>query len=385
MRKRELRGHFLPIRAKNGVEQRNISGTEGSHPAAKEGDMDEIPKWGASAFVATARRRLRTRELGVAVFKHVNFILLGPAGVGKSSLIHTLWRAVSGSSKSDPGLLERLAVGWTAGEAEMREKEEPRPGGLRARHGTTTLAAYALQSRLVEDGVRTSIFAQDSKGQQFYDEDERSFAERLVSGILKNGSSADRESMYFWAIVAKVGLGRFVKTTALAHSPHAVVFVFDMTLRSFQRALNGNDAALVDCYRQVAKHAQSQGLTLFAVLTHVDVYELQVQKETRVDTSSSSSPFDENDHDAERRIGEAVKNDVDAMRYKLATAIGDDLLPAANVFPIVNYNVNFNSRDDAVELAALEFLTAVFDAAESFLANRAVQHHVNSQKSCLVS
>mmetsp|Transcript_4066 Transcript_4066/g.12647 ORF Transcript_4066/g.12647 Transcript_4066/m.12647 type:complete len:368 (-) Transcript_4066:2612-3715(-) len=351
--------------------------------------MEEVPQWGAGAFAATARRRLRTRELPPAIaIRHVNFLLLGPAGVGKSSLVHTAWRALSGSGKSDPGLLERLQVGWTADEAVRRKNEGEtgtmKPGGLRARHGTTALTAYALQSRLAEKDVRTSFFAQDSKGQQFYDVEETSFAEKLVAGILKNGSSVDRESVYFWAIAAKVGLGRFVKTTALAHSPHAVVLVFDMTLRSFQRAVRGADAALLDCYRQVARHAKALGLTVFAVLTHVDVYERQVEAASRVE-KSESGPSDEkvfeeeeapatekklDDNTSERRVGEIVADDVNDFRTKLAKALGEDLVPAANVFPIVNYNVDANDRDDALELAALEFLKAVFDAAEAHLTSK---------------
>mmetsp|Transcript_27156 Transcript_27156/g.87749 ORF Transcript_27156/g.87749 Transcript_27156/m.87749 type:complete len:356 (+) Transcript_27156:26-1093(+) len=335
-------------------------------------------QWGASTFVSTARRRLRCRELGSSIpLKHINFLLLGPAGVGKSSLVHTAWRALSGSRKSDPGLLERLQVGWTAAEAEEKATAsetpttpKPKPGGLRAKHGTTALRAYALQSRLAEKTVKTSVFAQDSKGQQFYDDDERSFAEKLVSGILKNGSSAERESVYFWAVAARLGLGRFVKTAAIAHSPHAVVLVFDVTLRSFRRAIDGNDDALADCYRRVADHATTLGLTLFAVLTHIDVYEKKKKSiQGQADDDEKHDDETTTRQQQERRVGEAVAADLDDFRHKLSHTIGDHILPPTNVFPIVNYNVDANDKDDAVELAALDFLTT-----------KSLQHHVSSSQ-----
>lgn len=126
-----------------------------------------------------------------------------------------MWRALSGAARTDPGLLEQLQcaparysttnvpkpdpnqtlcaffkapnvtnrLGWSLDDAAARCVEGAaadcarKGGGLRARHGTSALASYALQRR---EGQRCGIYAQDTKGQQFFDDAERSFAERAV-------------------------------------------------------------------------------------------------------------------------------------------------------------------------------------------------------------
>jgi len=317
---------------------------------------DEELTWGAASFCTVKRRRLREKRLhSVIPIHHINFCLIGPTGTGKSSLIHTCWRALSGSSVSDPGLLERLRLAWSA---QNNQEIGNKNGGLRAKHGTTELTSYALQT--TSSPAWTSIFVQDTKGQQFFDEEETSFVQRVVHGYMRAGSTAEKQAMYFWAMLARAGLGGLVKRAKLAHSPHAIVLVFDLTLRSFQRAIKGQDNSLLDCYRQVANTAKELGLPIFAVLTHVDVYELTVN-------DSAKLTHQEKDSQEERRIGEDVAHDIQTFGRQLATAIGQDLLPADRIFPITNYHASANNRNDAIELAALDFLSAVVDAAEVHL------------------
>lgn len=317
-------------------------------------NLDDLPEWGAASLVTSKRRRLRTRELPPTVaLAHVNFLVLGPAGVGKSSLVHTTWRALTGSATSDPELLNRLGLS-------LNESK------LRAKHGTTSLSSYALQ-RSSETGC--GIHVQDTKGHQFFDDAERAFAERLVHGHVKDGSTLERESLYFWALVSRAGLGRFVRHAELASAPHALVLVFDVTLRSFAKLLDEPENSVqLACYRKVARHARDRGLATFVVLTHVDVYEKNVA-------------FGETKDEAPRRVGEAAADTLLALRTRLALAFADHLVPTNRIFPIANYNAAANDHDDTVELAALELLEAVVDAAEAHLV------HQCSKKDdmCLVS
>ena len=194
--------------------------------------FDGACTWSAGTFCSDARRRLRQKEPCLQSVQQYNMLLLGPAGVGKSSLVHTCWRAVN-NKPSDATLLERLRLGWsTNGWSTNDDKATSavRSGGLRARHGTTALASYALQTKGKE--AKCGIFAQDTKGQQFFDEAEANFATKAVEGHLRQGSTQERESLHYWTLVAKIGLGRFVKRAELTTSPHAVVLVFDATLRS---------------------------------------------------------------------------------------------------------------------------------------------------------
>lgn len=291
--------------------------------------LDAAPEWGAPAFVAHKRRRLRTRELPQSVpVRHVNFLILGPAGVGKSSLILTAHRALSGTTSADGDLQAKLQVDWGQGEALSREAGIVKPGGLRARHGTTSLAHYTLQRRPT---ARLGLIVQDTKGHQFYDESERSFAQRLVDGELRSGSTQDRESFYFWALISRAGMGRLVKRAELATSPHAVVLAFDVTLRSFVKAVaDASKSEQIACYRKIAQHAREHGLATFVVLTHVDVYE--AQRASRRD-------------DAESLVGESVSDCMKALAADISNAFGDDLLPAHRVFPITNYHAAASAQN----------------------------------------
>jgi hypothetical protein len=114
-------------------------------------------------------------------------------GAGKSSLIYTWWRALSGGveSKADffarrahASLLQRLSVGWSL-EDEMDEqrgsKTQPSPLQTQARHGTTSFNAFEIHSNDVATGS-VGIVLHDSKGQNFYTQQEVTLAEQLLEG-----------------------------------------------------------------------------------------------------------------------------------------------------------------------------------------------------------
>ena len=374
-------------------------GEAGEAREAREADDAGVPgeatRWGAETFCASARRRLRTRCLRPECRQeHVNFLLLGPAGVGKSSLIHTCWRALRPreSCENCDTLLAELQLGWSLDDAARQRREATggarKDGGLKAKHGTTRFNSYAVQRRKGDGDEATAvasgapsddaellfgagdcgIYAQDTKGHQFFDEREHAFAKKLVDGCLKQGSTQERASLHYWALLSKVGLGSLFRKTEVAHCPSVVVLVFDVTLRSFAKMLKArDDDPQLDCYREIAAHARAQGLSCLAVLTHVDVLERRKEDDDDADDAgradATASP---------RRVGEGLDGDLGVLKRDLAAALGADrtgapLLPADHVYALVNYHVHKNDPDATVDLAALEFLAAMVDHGEAFL------------------
>ncbi|CAN0105209.1 unnamed protein product, partial [Hapterophycus canaliculatus] len=154
-----------------------------------------------------------------------------PQGSGKSSLVYTWWRALSGSvtGKEDfladnvhDSFLERLRVGWNAKEGEegrkrahqqqqQRRTQHPalasgassaapptaRDGGAlmsaAPRHGTQGLDAFQLQAPDPYRGC-TGITVHDTKGQQFFTEEEERFAEHMLQGKVEEGSAIDKQN-----------------------------------------------------------------------------------------------------------------------------------------------------------------------------------------------
>ncbi|CAM9937523.1 unnamed protein product, partial [Discosporangium mesarthrocarpum] len=110
--------------------------------AAEEDSKASIETWGPEAFARRLRTKLHNIKAPIppwldqqarptpsapGIPKRINIILLGPTGSGKSSLIYTWWRAMSGSvsrkqeflsARFHKSLLHRLRVGWGMEDAE---------------------------------------------------------------------------------------------------------------------------------------------------------------------------------------------------------------------------------------------------------------------------
>eukprot|EP00611_Tribonema_gayanum_P001492 TRINITY_DN1109_c0_g1_i3.p1 TRINITY_DN1109_c0_g1~~TRINITY_DN1109_c0_g1_i3.p1 ORF type:complete len:295 (-),score=59.50 TRINITY_DN1109_c0_g1_i3:1073-1957(-) len=257
-----------------------------------------LESWGGDAFTRRARSRLHAvrapAHTGSWNGSHANILLLGPTGSGKSSLIYTWWRALSGdkgfeATAAHADLMGKLNLGWELGD--VADSDDPKathvapPSILEAaaRHGTTRLEAFELRPA-GPSGV-AGIAVHDTKGQQFFTHEEERFAEHLLEGKLLPGSTAESRNYRYWFMLGQFGIGPI---SSLASAPHAVVLVFDVTLRSFEAMLrtcgcdtaNGSGQqpqqqppALVRCYRSVLRRARQYGLEVFAALTHVDAYE----------------------------------------------------------------------------------------------------------------
>jgi len=357
-----------------------------------------VQKWGANAFALSILQRIATRQifqdhgtrakLGRDWSKlpsSWNIIIFGPAGAGKSSLVYTWWRALHSHVPEDQltarnfaqsALLKKLEVGWSAADAEQAvlQTDEADSGAkktkqnLRAKHGTKSLLTFPIQQPSFAAG---GITIQDTKGQAFFDEKEQRHTDLLLQGKLTEGSSIEQENYRYWFTLGNMGL--FVKTS-LETSPHVVVLVFDASLRSVKKMAEGKEGgSQLECYRKVISQAQKQGLEVFVALTHLDQLE-------------EGSP-----RAKQGRIGEAALEKVLDFRKKLSLALtisdkesvksGTSChVPEENVFVIENYRKDNFVQNASIDLAALELLESLVDAADCY-----VGENCPMPKHCLIS
>ena len=287
-----------------------------------------------------------------------NLLVLGTTGAGKSSLIYTWWRALQAQDilpEDHNGVLAELSVGWSVIEpGENSASNAPTRKLLRAHHGTKGLRVFELLSAR-PDGA--GICVHDTKGQQFYDSRESKHASSLIRGVAMEGSNQEHENLRYWLKIGNLGL--FQKRT-LADTPHVVVLVFDITLRSLQKMVRAGGQSPASSphlmvYNNVVRQARLEGLEVFVALTHMDALEAAQSDDAR---------------DRETRVGETVSTVVADLKVALSEAL-DNQVPPENINLIENYRVDKHGEDPRVELAALELLEALVSSGESFIAARA--------------
>eukprot|EP00611_Tribonema_gayanum_P001490 TRINITY_DN1109_c0_g1_i1.p1 TRINITY_DN1109_c0_g1~~TRINITY_DN1109_c0_g1_i1.p1 ORF type:complete len:401 (-),score=79.17 TRINITY_DN1109_c0_g1_i1:244-1446(-) len=375
-----------------------------------------LESWGGDAFTRRARSRLHAvrapAHTGSWNGSHANILLLGPTGSGKSSLIYTWWRALSGdkgfeATAAHADLMGKLNLGWELGD--VADSDDPKathvapPSILEAaaRHGTTRLEAFELRPA-GPSGV-AGIAVHDTKGQQFFTHEEERFAEHLLEGKLLPGSTAESRNYRYWFMLGQFGIGPI---SSLASAPHAVVLVFDVTLRSFEAMLrtcgcdtaNGSGQqpqqqppALVRCYRSVLRRARQYGLEVFAALTHVDAYEPDEELDSDSD-SDASTPKHVQDNGPPPMTFNRDRDMpalIERWQHELCRALcgshnppksGPGYLVPQHVFAMENYRASKSARDTGIDLAALEFLESVVAAGHTFISSRC-----NQPAGCIVS
>eukprot|EP00904_Undaria_pinnatifida_P014066 jgi/Undpi1/9790/HiC_scaffold_27.g12245.m1 len=418
--------------------------------AAEKDSKAAVETWGPEAFA----RRIRTKihnfgaplppweDKGVrptpaarGIPKSINVILLGPTGSGKSSLIYTWWRALSGSvtgkeeflaENVHDSFLQRLRVGWNAKDGqENRRRAQPatssspppssssspsRTGnhslagggeagsGLRGResmmsaaprHGTTGLDAFQLQAPDPNRGS-AGITVHDTKGQQFFTQEEERFAEQMLQGKVKEGSAVDSQNFKYWFMLGSFG---FFSTASLAAAPHVVVLVFDVTLRSFQQMLRERAAnELCMCYRKIVRRAAKQGHEVFAVLTHIDAYAPDGDSDEDEQSEEHSGESSGENSAGKPSAGGAsgFDRDVDMpgiislWREQVSQVLGADEkapLPKDNVFAVQNYHQESSAQDPVLDLASLECLESVIMAGQRYVDERYQQQ----QEGCVIA
>mmetsp|Transcript_10862 Transcript_10862/g.16537 ORF Transcript_10862/g.16537 Transcript_10862/m.16537 type:complete len:392 (-) Transcript_10862:237-1412(-) len=343
---------------------------------------DEV--WGAKMFLQSIRSRLNKKKVFESLEMRANYpdrdfqklpdgwniALLGPTGAGKSSLVYTLWRAINGIDADDEEAVlkvESLQVGWSAteepGEATSKSKGKPK-----AKHGTRALSSVIVQEACSEC---SQIRVQDTKGQQFFDDKEASYADALVGGVLKDGSTVEEQNLRYWITIGSLG---FFESSAIDSAPHVILLVFDASLKSLNKVLNvdfsdaewENKVPQLACYHRVLDKARERDLDVFVCLTHIDVYERQ-----RGVVEGGE----------ETRVGEAVQEELDDLMEKLSKSLshGDRNLPMSHIFVVENYRSGKNSSDARIDLAATELLDALVESADDYIG-----FHCPKKSSCVI-
>jgi len=389
-------GTFLSSYSKMQKGNDDLSGIyEAVENAAKVDQAKSVETWGPAAFCRRLRTKLHTtqmkiplRDRGLASApQSLNIILFGPAGAGKSSLIYTWWRALSGSSFQNDGsessdkdtffahyahhsLLQRLALGWTVEEAKENYKHVTGDNlAALPKHGTSFFNAINLTP---SSETTCGIAVHDTKGQTFYTPAEEKMAEALLEGKLLPGSTEEKKMYRYWFMLGSFG---FFTSASLANSPHVLVLVFDMTLRSFRNILldfqDGADNELLCLYRKIIHRAASQGQKCFVALTHVDKFEL-TEDDTYIE-----------DVDLKTYTREAdLRRVVDQLKLKLSAALsfGASPIPVEHILALENYRKDKYIQDPVLDLSVLEFLDSVVEDA-----NRFVSEHYRPAGFCIIS
>mmetsp|Transcript_27384 Transcript_27384/g.35566 ORF Transcript_27384/g.35566 Transcript_27384/m.35566 type:complete len:416 (-) Transcript_27384:234-1481(-) len=396
-----------PVGNKQDINIGNSEDLKGIHDAIKnaaEVDQNQtIETWGPGAFCRRLRTKLHTTQLQIDPAhwrkpnapRSLNILLLGPAGAGKSSLIYTWWRALSGSSFQDSSqaqelpnnrgakklppkegpwkeqedkdsffahyahhsLLQRLALGWTVDEA--RQNYQHVTGDNLAampRHGTSCFNAIHLTP--VTDSS-CGIAVHDTKGQSFFTPAEEKMAEALLKGKLLPGSTEEKKMYRYWFMVGSFGL---FSVSNLSSCPHVVVLVFDITLRSFGNMLldfeEGEENELNTLYKQVIQRATKQGQQSFVALTHVDKFEPNSEDDLFLDV-------DFNDYNRERDLQKIIDNIKDRLSAALSTETAG--ITQERIFAVENYRKEKYIQDPMLDLSVLEFLENVVVSANYYV------------------
>jgi GTPase SAR1 family protein len=335
-------------------------------------EEEEESFWGAAAFSKALRSRLWSRNMAEGketLPKGVdwgqlpsswNVLVLGPAGAGKSSLLFTWWRALHDSPAVEEthAVLAQLNLGWNLSDAK-RPVESQGGRGLRSRHGTTGLRILDMFPPR-GGGGGAGLCIHDTKGQQFFDSKERNHTGSLLKGVALEGSNQEKENLRYWFSVGSMG---FFEQRSLSTSPHAVVLVFNILLRSLQKMVSSADSSKemspqLELYCGVIQQARREGLEVFICLTHLDVFEER-------EAASAASP----QTSEETRVGEAVQPLLNDLAQKLSRALsrGGADVPSNRIYVVENYRATKNDADARVELAALELLETLIDSADAHL------------------
>mmetsp|Transcript_6825 Transcript_6825/g.19777 ORF Transcript_6825/g.19777 Transcript_6825/m.19777 type:complete len:213 (-) Transcript_6825:229-867(-) len=200
----------------------------------------------------------------------------------------------------------------------------------------------------------------------------------MLEGKVLPGSTPDEVHWRYWISIGQFGL--FV-TTNLASAPHALVLVFDATLRSFHSVLADAKAGEVEdnelavCYRKVVARAFAEGQPIFAVLTHVD--QLQVRDDDEEGNGDEEGEDEEDEEDDELdELEELVVGSrhevLERFKELLSSAltVGATGFPPQHIYCIENYRRDRFGQDAEVDFRALEALDAAVAGANDYIKRR---------------
>jgi hypothetical protein len=383
----------------------------------------EETTWGARMFLQSIRGRLNSRHVGDSndlrhevdpnefhndrFPKTWNILLLGPKDSGKSSVIYTFWRAIhevtANTTADDMPCampIERLCINWNfmdfignTIELDIEGMEDPKedPVGSEAFHGTQHLTITPIRNASAEcDGINMM----DAPGLQTFSHEEIEFCRSMIDGLAADGTTlgANSHGRGSWT----GGIYPFHPAQP-ASGPHVVLLVFDMSSISFQQLILTDVYAsdewiekvpqLTGCHR-IIDSATSRGLQVFICLTHLDIYR-KIEREKLEKQGLEKLPHEDGIHitedlklpgpvehlfltddaDGEGRLGESILVHIKGIYLQLSQCLsyGGRDVPPDRMFVLENYRNSKRRPEPRVDLAAVEAIEGILDAADIYL------------------
>jgi energy-coupling factor transporter ATP-binding protein EcfA2 len=278
---------------------------------------------------------------------HINLLLFGPSGSGKSSLIRTFYLALHNISQLPSDVSQKIVVKGT-------DRNE----------GTTRFSSIVLKpesQERPEKGERptSGVLVHDTRGQIWMDSKEAAQLGMVLLGKVKDMSLVEqRNHRYaymlweFWRKDHELFPEEILKSrSGLGEKPHCLLFVFDGSLEEIP---NGPEE--VQFYRDIFQLARDRGYFYpQVVLTRVD------KVEEIVDRSSE---------EGEQRMRELLDLKIESVVMKLG-------IPRSSVHFIENYHEGSRRQDLEVDFHALRLLHEAVQQSDSYL-----QSQLREKKSC---
>ncbi|CAE7467013.1 unnamed protein product [Symbiodinium natans] len=279
---------------------------------------------------------------------HVDILIFGPSGSGKSSLIRTFYMALHKSQQVPADFADRIIVKDTA----MNE------GTLKY------ISAVIKPAKLDHRGniISSSILCHDTRGQIWMDEREQKQLSVIMDGNVKDDSMVQQRNYRyarllweFWKRDSELFPPEILANKRSVHTqPHAVLFVFD---GSMEEIPDGEEETRF--YREIIQMCREKGYNNpQVVLTRIDRVEESITKAGNQGASSIA--------DREMKLRQVLDKKIEDVCMKLD-------VPRTAVHFIENYHsgvigLEQEVRNISVDFHALKILSQCCSHADAFIA-----------------
>ena len=267
---------------------------------------------------------------------HINLLLFGPSGSGKSSLLRTFYRSFHNTKTLPDEIHHKLVVKGTS-----------------HNEGTTLYTTVVIKQ---ESATEHGIKVHDTRGQIWMDIKEKEQADLILQGKVRDQARVEqRNHRYayllweFWKKDTQLFPTEILKNNpGLTDKPHCLLFVFDGSLEDIP---NGEEET--EFYHQILQMARNKGYFYpQIVLTHIDKVEAKVREE--------------------EKLREVLDTKIEGVVMKLG-------IPRSSVHFVENYHDSQWESDLSVDFHSLRLLHESTQQGEAYL-----QSQLREKSSCSI-
>eukprot|EP00743_Colponemidia_sp_Colp-15_P001379 GILK01001513.1.p1 GENE.GILK01001513.1~~GILK01001513.1.p1 ORF type:complete len:393 (-),score=67.46 GILK01001513.1:171-1289(-) len=288
---------------------------------------------------------------------HVDLLIFGPAGSGKSSLIRTFYRALHNTATIPEEILSKIIVKETdQNEGTLLYTSVP----LKE---STTRRADVISGEMY--GGTSAIRVHDTRGQIWMDSKELKQLEFIIQGRVKDMSRVEQRNYRyarllweFWRKDAELFPSDIVQSsTGLATRPHAIIFVFDGSMDDIP---NGEEET--QFYKDIIQMARERGYFYpQIVLTRIDKVEEQLAEYEFMD-----------EFESEQRLREILDMKIENVVLKLGVS-------RSSVHFIENYLPSAPIGDLSIDYHVLRLLDEAIKHGDMYL-----QSNIEKRRRCVI-